>query len=83
MGESMNLFTKLAAREEAGDPVRIGLIGAGKFGSMFLAQARKLPAIHIAGIADLSPDQARANLAFVNWKEEAYGAADLEEACRN
>ena len=83
MGEKMNLFTKLAARKEAGNPVRIGLIGAGKFGSMFLAQARKLPAIHIAGIADLSPDRARENLAFVNWKEEAYGAADLEEACRN
>ena len=39
----MNLFAKLSARQEAGNPVRIGLIGAGKFGSMFLAQALKIP----------------------------------------
>ena len=40
----MNLFAKLSARHEAGHPVRVGLIGAGKFGSMFLAQALKIPA---------------------------------------
>jgi predicted homoserine dehydrogenase-like protein len=77
----MNLFAKLLARKEAGTPVRVGLIGAGKFGSMFLAQARKLPAIHIAGIADLSPERARANLAFVDWKEETYHATHLDDAC--
>ena len=36
----MNLHKMLAARAEAGNPVRVGLIGAGKFGAMFLAQAR-------------------------------------------
>jgi len=35
----MNLSTLLAARAANGKPVRIGLIGAGKFGSMVLAQA--------------------------------------------
>ncbi len=35
----MNLHRLLAARAEAGDPVRVGLIGAGKFGTMYLAQA--------------------------------------------
>ena len=34
--EPVNLMHKLAARAEAGRPVRAGLIGAGKFGSMFL-----------------------------------------------
>ena len=34
----MSLQDKLAARVAAGKPVRVGLIGAGKFGSMFLAQ---------------------------------------------
>ena len=77
----MNLFAKLLARKEAGTPVRVGLIGAGKFGSMFLAQARKIPAIHIAGIADLSPERARANLAFVDWKEETYHSTHLDDAC--
>ena len=32
----MNLFKKLQARAETGDPIRVGMIGAGKFGSMFL-----------------------------------------------
>ncbi|MGB1546138.1 MAG: flagellar biosynthesis protein FlgA, partial [Candidatus Puniceispirillaceae bacterium] len=77
----MNLFAKLSARHEAGHPVRVGLIGAGKFGSMFLAQALKIPALHIAGIADLSPDTARDNLALVGWKKEAYSATNLDGAC--
>ena len=37
----MNLASLLAARAEAGRPVRMGLIGAGKFGSMILAQAQR------------------------------------------
>ena len=77
----MNLFAKLSVRHEAGNPIRIGLIGAGKFGSMFLAQALKIPALHIAAIADLSPDTARANLALVGWPEEAYSAVSLDVAC--
>ena len=77
----MNLFAKLSARHEAGHPVRVGLIGAGKFGSMFLAQALKIPALHIAGIADLSPDTARDNLALVGWKKESYSATNLDAAC--
>ena len=32
----MNLYAKLTEREAAGRPIRIGLIGAGKFGTMFL-----------------------------------------------
>ena len=45
--------------------MRVGLIGAGKFGSMYLAQIPRTPGVHLAGIADLSPDGARANLARV------------------
>ena len=77
----MNLFAKLSARQEAGNPVRIGLIGAGKFGSMFLAQALKIPALHIAAIADLSPDTVRANLSLIGWQKEAYSAVSLDVAC--
>ena len=36
----MNLYAKLLQREEAGKPITVGLIGAGKFGTMFLTQAR-------------------------------------------
>src|SRR3982074_1516542 len=50
----------LLARAAAGKPLRVGLIGAGKFGSMYLAQAKHTPGVHVAGIADLAPDRARA-----------------------
>lgn len=33
----------------------MALIGAGKFGSMYLAQVPKTPGLHLAAIADLSP----------------------------
>ncbi|TCT05563.1 NAD(P)H-dependent oxidoreductase [Aquabacter spiritensis] len=63
----MNLARKLAAREREGRPLRVGLIGAGKFGAMFLAQARTTPGLHVLGIADLSPARARAALRQTGW----------------
>jgi len=68
----MNLYTKLQEREAQGKPLRVGLIGAGKFAAMYLAQAPRTPGVHIAGIADLSPASARANLVRVGWSPESY-----------
>ena len=65
----MNLTAQLAARVEAGRPVRVGLIGAGKFGSMFLAQVPTIPGLEVATIADLDPDRARAACRVVGWDE--------------
>src|SRR5689334_7380600 len=62
----MNLAQKLAAR---GRPVRVGLIGAGKFGSMFLSQVPTTPGLEVAVIADLDPDRARAACRTVGWDE--------------
>ena len=76
----MNLHRMLAARAEEGRPLRVGMIGAGKFGTMFLAQARRLAGVHVVGIADLSPERARDNLAFVDWPAERFAAASLDEA---
>ncbi len=70
----MNLFRMLAARAEAGRPVRVGLIGAGKFGSMFLAQVPTTPGLIVTGIADLSPERARAACRAVGWTEERLAA---------
>jgi predicted homoserine dehydrogenase-like protein len=66
----MSLYAKLQQRAAEGRPIRIGLIGAGKFGSMYLAQVPRTPGVHLAAIADLSPDNARTNLARVGWKAE-------------
>ena len=69
-------------REAEGRPLRVGVIGAGKFGAMYLAQVPKTPGIHVAGIADLSPANARANLERVGWPAERYSAPSLELALR-
>ena len=61
----MSLFAKLQQRQAEDRPIRVGLIGAGKFGSMYLAQIPRTPGVHLVGIADLSPDGARANLSRV------------------
>ena len=76
----MNLFAKLLEREAAGRPVRIGLIGAGKFGTMFLSQVRLTRGMHLVGLADLNVERARSQLAGAGWEEGAYAAASLGDA---
>ena len=61
---------KLAARAESGRPVRAGLIGAGKFGSMFLSQVPTIPGLEVAVIADLDVDRARAVCRSIGWDEQ-------------
>ncbi len=76
----MNLYAKLQQRAADHQPIRIALIGAGKFGSMYLAQVPRTPGVHLAAIADLSPEAARHNLARVGWEAERSQAASLDEA---
>jgi predicted homoserine dehydrogenase-like protein len=79
----MNLFAKLQARAAQGNPVRVGLIGAGKFGSMYLSQVPRTPGVQMVGIADLQPARARQALKNVGWADERYAATSLEEAAKN
>src|SRR5438067_2219350 len=69
----MNLYAKLQERKE--NPLRLGLIGAGKFAAMYLAQVPRTPGIHLVGIADLAPGNAKANLERVGWKRPQVAAA--------
>lgn len=78
----MSLYAKLQQRESQGKPITVGLIGAGKFGSMYLAQIPRTPGVHLAGIADLSPDGARANLARVGWKAQQFSASSIDDALK-
>lgn len=78
----MNLARLLKARADAGRPVRVGLIGAGKFGSMFLSQVRTTPGMHLLGIADLSVPRARAALERTGWDADAAVATSFDEALR-
>jgi predicted homoserine dehydrogenase-like protein len=77
----MNLYSKLL--ERTANPLRIGLIGAGKFAAMYIAQVPRTPGVHLVGIADLSPSNAKENLKRVGWEPQAYSAKSLPEARKN
>ena len=79
----MSLSQKLSALAEAGTPIRIGLIGAGKFGSMFLSQAPRTPGLHVVAIADLDGARARAAAARVGWPAERFSATSFAQAMRD
>jgi len=74
----MNLHAMLRARADANNPIRVGLIGAGKFGTMYLSQAARTPGIQIMAIADLDPERARAACARVGGLDPS--AAAFEDA---
>ena len=76
----MSLHQQLRQRAATGNPIRVGLIGAGKFGAMYLAQVPRIPGMQVVAIADLSPDGARRNLARVGWPDEATRARSIDEA---
>ncbi len=63
----MNLSHLLNARRAAGKPVRVALIGAGKFGSMFLSQVPHTPGLEVPIIVDLDPERAREACRTVGW----------------
>ena len=79
----MSLHNQLKQRAADGKPIRVGLIGAGKFGSMYLSQIPRTPGVHLVGIADLSPSAARANLARVGWDPARTEAASLDSAIKD
>ena len=70
----MNLSRLLQARAAAGKPVRAALIGAGKFGSMFLSQVPHTRGLEVPVIADLDPERAREACRIVGWDKERIAA---------
>jgi predicted homoserine dehydrogenase-like protein len=79
----MSLYTQLLRRAADRQPIRVGLIGAGKFGSMYLAQVPRTPGVHLVAIADLNPAAARKNLARVGWLPAQSTAASAQAALRD
>lgn len=65
----MNLARLASEAADRGQPVRAGLIGAGKFGSMFLSQVPTIAGLEVTAIADLDPARARAACAAVGWDD--------------
>ncbi|MFQ6330961.1 NAD(P)H-dependent oxidoreductase [Nocardia sp. CWNU-33] len=79
----MNLYSLLEARTAKSGPIRIGVIGAGKFASMFLTQAPQVPGLHVVGVADLDVERARTALHRCGWPAERYAARSFDEALRS
>jgi predicted homoserine dehydrogenase-like protein len=79
----MNLTRRLRSRAAAGAPIRVGLIGCGKFATMFLAQLPTTPGVAVAAVVDRDPAHARANLARAGWPAERVAATDLDAALRS
>ena len=73
----MNLHRLLRLRATEGRPIRVGVIGCGKFAAMFLAQAPATPGLQVVAIADLAPDRARARLRDIGWAEERIAATSI------
>ena len=73
------LPSRLRRRIEAAGPIRVGLIGAGKFGSMFLAQVPTSPHLEVVTIADLDPERARTACRTVGWSEDRIGRTRFVE----
>ena len=78
----MSMYAKLKLRAANGNPARVGLIGAGKFGSMFLSQAWRTPGVHLVGVADLSPAHAQESMRRVGWPDSRFASNSLEHAAR-
>ena len=76
----MNLHALLTKRNREKGPLRVGLIGAGKFGSMYLAQVKNTAGVHLAAIADLAPARAVDSLKRTGWPDGQGAAASLPAA---
>jgi predicted homoserine dehydrogenase-like protein len=76
---STTLPETLEERLERHGPIRVALVGAGKFGSMFLAQVPTSPHLAVIGIADLDPDRARRACHAVGWQAERVAATHVTD----
>jgi predicted homoserine dehydrogenase-like protein len=78
----MNLHSLLLEREAASRPVTVGLVGAGKFGTMFLSQARLTRGLHVVAVADLDVGRARKQLATAGWPIAQFDEGSLDGAVK-
>lgn len=75
----MNITQLLQQRADEGTPIRVGLIGAGRYGTMYLSQVQNIPGIHVVGMADINVPRAQNALKLVDWPADRV-AETVEEA---
>ena len=76
----MFLQNLISQRIDNNKPVKVALIGAGKFGSMFLSQVPTTPGLEVVIIADLIPDSAKKACKHVGWKDDLISNTEFVES---
>src|SRR5699024_10586196 len=76
----MNLHSLMQARLTDEGPIRVAIIGAGKFASMYLTQVLHQPEVHVVGVAELDIQRAEDALERTGWDRNSYGPMSLEDA---
>ena len=66
----MNLYSLLQNREHSNTPIRVGIIGAGKFATMFMSQIMRTPGMNLVAVCDLNLERVRNNLHTVGFSEQ-------------
>ena len=66
----MFLQQAISKRIDNNNPVKVALIGAGKFGSMFLSQVPSTLGLEVLVIADLKPENAIKACKNVGWSDD-------------
>jgi predicted homoserine dehydrogenase-like protein len=66
----VDFYNLLLKRQEAGKPVRVGVIGAGMYGSQFITQAKFIPGIKLVAVSGRHTDKAVSNCIMAGWPED-------------
>ena len=75
----MYLYQELTRRLNSNNPVNVGLIGSGKFGTMFLSQVPSAPGIRVVAVADLNPSKAKLTCNAIGWDGALIERTDFIE----
>lgn len=76
----MFVYQQLLKKAHNNAPIRVGVIGAGKFSSMFFSQVRTTPGLEISSICDLNVEQAKRNCLTAGWTEEHCNATQYTDS---
>ena len=74
------LFEQLQRRESQGRPIRIGVIGAGTFGTQIVAQTCRMQGMRVSALAELDLERARRALALGGIQGERVCEAETSSA---
>ncbi|NWO00752.1 NAD(P)H-dependent oxidoreductase [Tetragenococcus halophilus] len=79
----MTMYSELLQREKEGNPIRVGVIGAGQMGFGMVSQIATIPGMIVAGISDINIEAAdraaQAYNASASKKEDILTSKDFKE----